>query len=243
MPLSSSHIGLHQLLGSLRTADETPSGVLTQATLAVLPFVTITRQAGTGGIYFGRALADRLNRRQPNHPHPWQWLDRELIERIAADHHISTDLIESLEKSSHSWIEEFLSGLSHTDKSPSEMAVFRRVMQTIRALARAGHVVLVGMASELMTRGVPGNAGLHIHLIAPLEWRIQNLAKNDNLSHDEARKRVQLLDRDRDTLVRRYFPNINNRLEYNHITLNTSMLSEEKMADCILPLIPLSPIH
>jgi cytidylate kinase len=238
MPHGSPQFLLHQVLGSLRTAEETPSGALTQEKLPVLPFVTVSRQAGSGGIYFGRALAERLNRRHPHHPHPWQCLDRDLVERIAADQHLSTDLIESLEKSSHSWIEEFLTGLSHSDHSPSEMAVFRRVMQTMRALARAGHVILVGMAAELMTRGVPGNAGIHIRLIAPFEWRVNNLANHDNLTEAEARDRVRLLDKDRASFVHKYWPRVNDRIECSHVTLNASMLTEDQMADCILPLIP-----
>jgi len=235
MPLGSAQFNLHQLMGSLRTAEETPAGVLTKEALPVWPFVTITRQAGSGGIKFGRLLADRLNLRYPSHEHPWHSLDRELVQRIASDHHLSAELVESLEKTSYSWIEEFLSGLSHTDRSPSELAVFRRVMQTTRALARAGHVILVGMAGVLMTRGMPG--GVHVRLIAPFEWRVKNLAKNDGLSAAAAHDKVTLLDKDRDAFVARYWPSSAARDDAFHLTLNASLLTEEQMADCVLPLI------
>jgi cytidylate kinase len=234
MPLGSAQFNFHQLMGSLRTSEETPAGVLRKEDRPILPFVTISRQAGSGGIRFGRLLADRLNRERPSLQHPWNFLDRELVERIASDHHLSTELIDSLENSSHTWIDEFINGFSHSDHSPSDMAVFRRVMQTMRALARAGHVILVGLAGEQMTHGMPG--GLHVRIIAPFEWRVENLAKNDGLAKDDARQRVRLLDKDRTAFARKFWPRID-RAESFHITLNASLLSEEQMADCVMPLI------
>ena len=235
MPLGSAQFNLHQLMGSLRTAGEAAPGPHAGEGLPVWPFVTISRQAGSGGIKFGRLLADRLNRRHTPLEHPWHSLDRELVQRIAADHHLSTDLIDSLEKSSHSWIEEFIGGFSHTDQSPSDLAVFRRVMQTMRALARAGHVILVGLAGVLMTRDMPG--GLHVRIIAPFEWRVKNLAKNDGLAEADARDRVKLLDKDRNVFVAKYWPRLTDHNEAFHITLNASLLSEEQMADCVVPLV------
>ena len=234
MPLGSSQFNLNQLMGSLRTSEETPAGVLTKEARPIRPFVTISRQAGSGGIRFGRLLAERLNRKQPPPQHPWNSLDRELVERIAHDHHLSTELIDSLEKSSHTWIEEFISGFSHSDHSSSDLAVFRRVMLTMRALARAGHVILVGLTGEQMTRGVPG--GLNVRIIAPFEWRVTNLAKNDGLSEDDARHRVKLLDNDRNAFTDKFWPHVDRTVAF-HVTLNASMLTEEQMADCVMPLI------
>jgi hypothetical protein len=221
-------------MGSLRTSEETPTGALGKEARAILPFVTISRQAGSGGIRFGRMLAERLNRTGPPDQRPWNSLDRELVERIAQDHHLSTELIDSLEKSSYTWIDEFIGGFSHSDHSPSDLAVFRRVMQTMRALAHGGHVILVGLSGEQMTRGIPG--GLHVRIIAPFEWRVMNLARNDGLSEQDARQRVKLLDKDRNAFAAKFWPHID-RTEFFHVTLNAGLLTEEQMADCVVPLI------
>ena len=234
MPLGAAQFNLHQLMGSLRTSEETPAGVLTKEARPVRPFVTISRQAGSGGIRFGRMLAERLNRSLPANQHPWNSLDRELVERIAHDHHLATELIDSLEKSSHTWIEEFISGFSHSDHSPSDMAVFRRVMLTMRALARAGHFILVGLEGEQMTHGMPG--GLHVRIIAPFAWRVKNLARNDGLSEEDARHRVKLLDEDRNAFAAKFWPHVDHTESF-HVTLNASLLSEEQMAVCVVPLI------
>jgi cytidylate kinase len=234
MALSSAQVNLHQLMGSLRTAEETPGGRVTHEARSVWPYVTISRQAGSGGIQFGRLLAERLNRKSS--AHPWNCLDRELVQRIAADHHLSTDLIESLERSSHTWIAEFLQGLSRAEQA-SDLAVFRRVVETVRALARAGHVILVGLAAELITRDMPG--GVRVRIIAPLAWRVKNLARNDHLTESEARDKVHLLDRDRAAFVKHFWPHLHEHEheEMFHLTLNAGLLNEEQMAEAVLPLV------
>jgi hypothetical protein len=209
---------------------------------ALRPFLTISRQAGVGAHALGDLLAKKLNSAQPP-DHPWQCLDRQLVERIAADHHLSTELIEGLEKSSHTWISEFLRGLSLADRgSPSELAVFRRVVETVHALARAGYVILVGLGGVLITRHMLGVRGVHVRVVAPFEWRVKTTAKFDQITEPVARERVKLADRDREAFFAKFWPHTPISSELFHMTLNASMMSEEEMADSILPLV-LHPQH
>ena len=236
MPFGTAQLDLKQLIGSLRTAGGS-RGEGSQANLSIWPFVTISRQAGAGGRTCGKLLAELLDLREPD-GHRWQCLDRELVERIAADHHLSADLINSLETSSHSWISDFLSGLSHEDKQVSELVVFRRVVETIRALARAGNVILVGLGGAYIARDMPG--GLHLRIVAPFEWRVQNLARQENLTPAKARQRVQTLDQDREAFFQKFFPGKSMSHDDFHLTLNASMLTDEQMARCAAVLIPKS---
>jgi len=95
--------------------------------------------------------------------------------------------------------------------------------------------VALGMAGVLMTRGMPG--GVHVRLIAPFDWRVKNLAKNDGLNEAAAYEKVKLLDKDREAFVAKYWPRLPNHDDVFHLTLNASLLTEEQMADCVLPLI------
>jgi cytidylate kinase len=202
--------------------------------LATLPFITISRQAGTGGSVFGHLLAQRLNHMlEPEaQRHPWTCLNRELVERIAADHHLSADLIASLEHSSHSWIAEFFHGLSHSDTgTPSEMAIFRRVVQTVRGLAATGHVILVGLGSVFITRDIP--AAIHVRIIAPFNWRVENFARTEALSLDQAREKIQLLDNDRQAFIQKFFPNRWLTPEIFHMTLNAGVMTDEQMSAAV----------
>ena len=74
-------------------------------------FVTISRQGGAGGRTVAQLLVNRLNVLDPNDV-PWTLWDRDLVEKVAADNHIARELIESLEDTSRSWVEEFLVSLA-----------------------------------------------------------------------------------------------------------------------------------
>jgi cytidylate kinase len=233
MPIGHANVDFHQLIGSLQSAAAS-EGLRAQSR-AARPFVTISRQAGVPAHVVGNRLVEKLNQAQPSEQ-SWQCLDRGLVARIAAEHHLSADLIESLEKSSHTWISEFLRGLSLADRgTPSELAVLRRVIETVHTLAKAGNVVLVGLGSALITRHLAG--GLHAHIIAPFEWRAKAAARDEQLSESAARDRVKLLDRDREAFFAKFWPQQPVNSEFFHLTLNASMLSAEQMAECLVPLV------
>ncbi len=202
-----------------------------------LPFITISRQAGAGGHSLAKCLVDRMNMLDPGEQ-PWTSWDRELVEKVAADHHISKKLIESMEESNHSWFEEFLAGLSFngSEQFVSETKVYQRVAVTIRTLAQAGRVAIVGRGGMYLTRNMPG--GVHIRLVAPLDYRIDHMAKLSNVSRETAAAQVRQLDRNRETFYGRFWPRETLAPENFTMVLNTASLSDERMVDCIVPLIP-----
>ncbi|HUO06716.1 MAG TPA: cytidylate kinase-like family protein [Phycisphaerae bacterium] len=234
---------LRQLIGALRTRG----GVFEShgEEVSTRPFITISRQAGAGGHTLARGLVERLNRLahssmsvedSTSGAQPWQSFDRELVERIGRDHHLSTELIESLERSSHTWLEEFFRGLGHTDsRVPGELAIVRRAAQTIRALAQGGYVVLVGLGGVFITHNMPG--GIHIRVVAPLEARVQWEVKSRNITEKQARREIEIMDAERDAFFRKYWPNKQLAPELFHIALNSGMMNEEQMVDCVLPLV------
>jgi cytidylate kinase len=245
-----SKLNLPHVMGAVRSQVKStglhPAGVVA----GLKPFITISREAGAGGLTLGHLLVDRLNRMEEGRygtaggaegpayaeQHVWRCYDRELIEKVAADAHLSTDIIESLEKTSHTWVEEFFDGLKHSDRgSPSELGVFKRVVSTVRGLAQAGRVVLVGLGGVFITRTMPG--GIHIRLAAPVEFRIHNMARQYHLSEAAARDRVQTLDANRIAFLHRYWPHLDLAPEIFHMALNSGAVTDEQMVDCILPLL------
>ncbi|MGN6369912.1 MAG: AAA family ATPase [Phycisphaerae bacterium] len=207
------------------------------------PFITISRQAGAGGRTLARGLVERLNRLAHTsvedsavEPSPWQGFDRELVERIAQDHHLSTELIESLEYSSQSWLQELLTGFSLSDSAGAgEVSIVRRMAQTIRALAQAGNVVLVGYGGVFITRDMP--CGIHVRVVAPLELRVEWLVKTRGIDAKHARREIEILDAQRDAFFRRYWPKHPLTPELFHLGLNSGLMNEEQMVDCVLPLV------
>ena len=224
------------IFASLRLI-ELPRSERPAAEPAVMPFVTISRQAGAGGTTLAQHLVERLNDVDPDLDRTWTCWDRELVERVANDHHISQELIDSLEDVHRTWLEDFFTGLSLGDEAdqPDELAVYHRVAATVRALAQLGRVVIVGRGGVCITRNMPG--GTHVRLVAPVKDRVAFMMRKFNVSHDVAAEHVRRLDRNRESFYRRYWPTHPLASEMFTVTLNTANLREDQLADCLIPLI------
>lgn len=201
----------------------------------VAPFVTISRQAGAGGWSLAKLLVERLNTIDPGE-RQWAAWDRELLERIAEEHHIPAALVESLEHP-RCWLEDLLSGISLSNDAASldEYQVYRRVASTVRGLARAGRSVIVGRGAVYATNDLPG--GVHVRLIAPVEYRIARVARLMKVPEAKAAAEIHRLDRHREAFHRRYWPGKALMAEVFTITFNAAAITEEQMVASVLPLI------
>ena len=139
-------------------------------------FVTISRQPGAGGVPLAQRLAERLNAHAPG---DWTAWDQELVEKVSAEHHLNKGTIETVIDRPHTWLSDLVSGFSQ-DVTPSDLVVYKKVAGTIRALATAGHAILVGRGGQFIIAGLTG--GVHLRLVAPLEYRIKTTAESFNLS-------------------------------------------------------------
>ena len=239
--VSGKSLDFRQLIGDLRTGgghfESSPSSAGRR------PFVTISRQPGAGGETLANALVERLNRLvytpadEPSMQSAlWQSFDRELADRVAHDHHVSRDLIQSLEYSGQSWLQELFTGISLSDSAGAgQMAVVSRLATTVRALAEAGDVVLVGHGSVFITHNIPG--GIHVRVVAPMDARIKWTMEHRGLDERHARRDIEILDAQRDAFFRRYWPNQPLAPELFHLALNSGRMDEEQMVDSILPLV------
>ena len=199
------------------------------------PFITIAQQAGAEAFSLPQRLAELLNARDPRASH-WACWDKELIEKVSADSRIPADLIESLETSGHSWIDDLLAGVF---KRADDLAVFHRVKRAVRDLAARGQVILIGHGSIYMTRDLPG--GVHVRLIAPLKLRIKSVSARFQLSPADGAKHIRRLDRQRRAFFRRFWPDVPLTAEIFTAVLNSARLEEECLAQVIATMIPMGP--
>jgi cytidylate kinase len=226
------------IFGALRSVPiAVHSTVFREVSPPVPPFITISRQVGAGALTLAQRLVERLNRDDPAEQ-PWTCWDRELVGKVASEHHLAETLVESLEDSTPSWLEEFFAGLaSNAGQWPSRDRVFSRVAQTIRALAQAGRVVIVGRGGVHITHNMPG--GIHVRLVATLDRRIAHMVDFQKTTPQKAAEHVRRSDNIRDAFHKRYWPNRSLAPETFHLTVNTGTVSEERAIDCILELVPL----
>lgn len=197
------------------------------------PFVTIKRQAGAGGHTIQERLVRRLNEVDPG-DQPWQGFDRELVELVTEEGNLYRPLVESLGEETRSWLESAFRQLFRPDGSDDDFKVYWKMAQTIRALAQAGRVVIIGRGGVFITRGMLG--GTHVYLVAPLEDRVRHMAERLELSSDAAAAEVHRLDRNRAAFYRRYWPTCSLEPETFTVTFNTAVTTDEQIVDAILPI-------
>jgi cytidylate kinase len=225
---------VHSILGSIGSVPIPEHPTKREAPVA-LPFVTISRQPGAGGWTLAEQLVAEINAR-PSATQPWTCWDRELVERIAADLHVSNRIIERFEEHNRSWIMDFVSSLSHSDTaSADDEKIYKRVAMTIRSLATAGRTVIVGRGGVFLTKGL--TAGVHVRLIAPMEYRVQFMMHEKNITHGQALIQLRELEHNRNVFLKRYWNRDELRPEDFTVVYNTAVLSTEQMVKSILPML------
>ncbi|MGD0390780.1 MAG: cytidylate kinase-like family protein [Tepidisphaeraceae bacterium] len=196
-------------------------------------FLTISREPGAGGVPLAQRLAERLNAHGPG---DWSAWDQELVEKVSAEYHLKKGVIETVNERPHNWLNDLVSNFSQ-NVTPSDLGVFKKVAGTIRALATAGHAILVGRGGRFITNGLAG--GIHLRLVAPLEYRVKTTAESFNLSLPAAAKRLAEIDRNRTVFYRQFWPGKSLEPQSFTMTLNSAELSLDEMVACVLPLVRL----
>lgn len=194
----------------------------------IAPFFTISRQFGCGAFPLAEALAEKLLR-QDNSQIPWAVYDQALVQKIADDHKLKKDLVESLSSKLRTEIEESVLGL--LKHFVPELKVFRSLVSTIRVLAAHGWVILVGRGSAILTGDMPG--GFHLRLIAPLEWRVEKTCENLKMTGKEAREHVIKMDTEREAFIKKYLnSNVENTENYNLIA-NCAKMTPSQIVEAV----------
>lgn len=207
----------------LREAGPLPS--------APRPFVTISRQSGSGGYAVASRLSQILRARicETRCGCPWTVFGRELVQRVIDEHHLSEHNASYLGEDVLSEIEDTMDDLFGLH--PSKWTLVHKMSQTILRLARTGEVILVGRAANVVTRSLPG--GFHVRLVGSPDKRLERLKAQHGLDDRRARERMRREDRDRGAYLKKYFNrDINDPLAY-HLVVNTDGFDPDAVADLV----------
>jgi cytidylate kinase len=104
--------------------------------------------------------------------------------------------------------------------------------RTIRKLATAGGVVLIGRGAHVICANL--SHAFHVRLVAPLESRVQHIADYFKLSKKDATRYVEKSDRARKQYVRRYFGVDVADPHHYHLVVNSGKLGYQEAAKIIV---------
>ena len=191
--------------------------------------VTLSRQAGCGAVIIAEKLAHYLQHHSPHEGAVWTVFDRELMDKVLADHNLPKYLAQFLPEDRASQIEDTLADIFGVH--PPTQKVVQQTAETLLQLAELGSAILIGRAGNIVTAKLPNV--LHVRLVAPLDDRIERICRDDNKSPAEARRFCVEEEQARTRYVRTYFhADINDALLY-HLVINTSRVGCENAARII----------
>lgn len=201
--------------------------------VAAEPFVrrsvTISRQAGCGAMIVAEKLAQYLQEQTLHDDVKWTIFDRELMEKVLADHDLPKHLLQFLPEDHVSRVEDALAELFGVH--PAAKTILKQAAETMLQLAGMGGAIMVGRAANLVTARLQNV--LHVRLVAPLEDRIQRICRDEHKTPAEARRFCIEKERARERYVKSYFhADTNDPLLY-HMVINTSRVGYDNAARLI----------
>lgn len=196
---------------------------------ALKPYITIEREYGCLGYDLGKKIVEILNEEKKSDP-VWAAYDKQVLDRVMEDMGLSESLAKTLTDDARTQLTNVLN--TSFSSFPPQVSVYKKLAETIRMLAVNGHVVLVGRASNVITRGVKG--GYNIRVIAPMDYKIKNIMKIKGIDKKEAEKLVIDNTTRRVNYIREYVNfDITDPHNY-HLILNAAKFSLDEMARIII---------
>ncbi|MCP4131632.1 MAG: cytidylate kinase-like family protein [bacterium] len=206
--------------------------VSTKEEVLVTPYVTVSREYGCGGYDVAVELIRLIN--EEFKPEPvWAAYDRKLLEKVMTDMGLSSSLTETLTNNARKHVTNLIQ--TTFSKFPPQVAVYKKLVETIGLLAANGNVVIVGRAANVITRNIRHiSGGYHVRIVAPMEWRAEQMAEKQNLSKKEATKMITEKSKERGSFLKEFVKfDVENPHNY-HMYINNSEHSNEEAARLIL---------
>lgn len=164
-----------------------------------LPFITISREYGCGGYDIAKRLVEIFNDELKQTPQ-WAAYNRELLDKVMDDMGLSSSLAETLTGTARSGLTNLLQ--TSFSSFPTQVSVHKKLAETIAILALNGNVVIVGRGSNIITRSIKN--GYNVRLVAPLNWRAEQIVKKMNISKQDAQKLIAEKTKQRDTYLKEF---------------------------------------
>jgi cytidylate kinase len=188
---------------------------------ARIPVITVSKEPGAGGNILAQKIAERLD---------LDIFNRDIIKGIAESAKISASVIETLEKKRLSGVEDFISSLVNKHYLYPGLYL-EHLMKVVCTIAEHGRAVIVGRGANFI---LPPEKRFSVRVVAPLDVRIQNIARRFGVSAEEAKRRVIRRESRRSAFIRQSFnADISDPIHYD-LTITTGKLSIESAVEAVI---------
>ena len=194
------------------------------------PVITIARLTGCDARQVAEIVVEDLNKKYGIAK--WRWIDKDIIYTIARELNTDAQRVESFYKGKE------LSDISEMIKAFSggfvtNMRVKKAIRDVVLSMAKEGYVVFVGRGGVSIAKDIKD--ALHIRLIAPFYWRVENVMKKKGMTLEAAEQYIIETDEKRFTLIQTFLDKKSINIDYMFdATINRSSFSLQETADLII---------
>lgn len=192
--------------------------------------ITINRELGSGGRTVGRKLAEKLG---------VPYYDKALIKALQERYKLSAEEIEHLKGQEQSWWAEFKRKMTFSEAEYElnqtgieTEDVFRAETQILKALAKDDSCVIAGRSAFYMFRDHPNH--LSIFIQASMPCRMARVAREQNMSKEEARLVIEKVDKMRENYVKEFTGTSRYDARNYQLVLSMDELTEDAAVDIIM---------
>lgn len=160
--------------------------------------ITINRELGSGGRTVGRKLAERLG---------VEYYDKALIKALQERYGLSVEQIEKIKGQEQGWWAEFKRKMTFSEEEYNlnqtgieSESVFRAEVEFLRSIAKEESCVIAGRSGFYIFRDHPNH--LSIFIQASMLSRVARVAREQNMSKEEARMTIEKVDQSRENYIK-----------------------------------------
>jgi len=135
------------------------------------PWITVSRQLGSGGSELARRLGVELG---------WEVYDRQILETIARHTHTREAVLSRLDERAVGPMIEYIRRLLDPE-IPGQSDFLQEMLRVIWGLARQGHAIIVGRGANWF---LDPRSGLRIRIVAPFDLRAARVGRGERTVRD-----------------------------------------------------------
>jgi cytidylate kinase len=194
------------------------------------PVITISRQTGCDARQVASNIVDCLNRHEG--AAKWKWVDKDIIYDIAKELNTDTQRVENFYKGIElSNMSEMI--MAFSGGFVSDLRVKKAIKDVVLSICKEGHIVLVGRGGVSIAHGI--QTSLHVRLIAPFYWRVENVMKKKEMNIEAAEEYVVDNDEKRHNLITTFLDKKSVNIDYLFdATINRQSFNINETADIIV---------
>jgi cytidylate kinase len=194
------------------------------------PVITISRQTGCDARQVAENVVDNLNRKFGTTK--WKWIDKDIIYAIAKELNTDTQRVENFYKGIElSNMSEMI--MAFSGGFVSDLRVKKAIKDVILSICKEGYIVLVGRGGVSIAHDIVDS--LHIRLIAPFYWRVENVMKKKEIDIEAAEEYIVDTDEKRFNLITTFLEQKSLNIDYLFdATINRQSFNIFETADLVV---------